>query len=133
MYSSCLHGQQDLCWGNTSRDTIEESQESQLTIATAWIFASAQYPCDHCDYSLLDFRRFYVNVEKFRCTDWMKLILLVQFEGWSKSSHLGVCLMVNIAQSFLILHFSINCSWLAFVTLCYPQLMLFYFLVGCCY
>ena len=28
-YSSCLHDQQDLCWGNTSRDTIEESQESQ--------------------------------------------------------------------------------------------------------
>ena len=29
MYSSCLHDQQDLCWGNTSRDTSEESQESQ--------------------------------------------------------------------------------------------------------
>ena len=28
-YSSCLHNQQDLCWGNTSRDTSEESQESQ--------------------------------------------------------------------------------------------------------
>ena len=28
-YSSCLHDQQDLCWGNTSRDTREESQESQ--------------------------------------------------------------------------------------------------------
>ena len=28
-YSSCLHDQQDLCWGNTSRDTSEESQESQ--------------------------------------------------------------------------------------------------------
>ena len=27
MYSSCLHDQQDLCWGNTSRDTSEESQE----------------------------------------------------------------------------------------------------------
>ena len=26
-YSSCLHNQQDLCWGNTSRDTSEESQE----------------------------------------------------------------------------------------------------------
>ena len=29
-YSSCLHNQQDLCWGNTSRDTREESQESQV-------------------------------------------------------------------------------------------------------
>ena len=29
MYSSCLHDQQDLCWGNTSRDKSEESQESQ--------------------------------------------------------------------------------------------------------
>ena len=28
-YSSCLHDQQDLCWGNTSRDTSEELQESQ--------------------------------------------------------------------------------------------------------
>ena len=28
--SSCLHDQQDLCWGNTSRDTSEESQESQV-------------------------------------------------------------------------------------------------------
>ena len=28
-YSSCLHDQQDLCWGNTSKDTSEESQESQ--------------------------------------------------------------------------------------------------------
>ena len=28
-YSSCLHDQQDLCWGNTSTDTSEESQESQ--------------------------------------------------------------------------------------------------------
>ena len=28
-YSSCLHDQQDLYWGNTSRDTSEESQESQ--------------------------------------------------------------------------------------------------------
>ena len=27
-YSSCLHDQQDLCWGNTSRDSSEESQES---------------------------------------------------------------------------------------------------------
>ena len=35
-YSSCLHDQQDLCWRNTSRDTSEESQESQLTIAT-WL------------------------------------------------------------------------------------------------
>ena len=26
-YSSCLHDQQDLCWGNTSRDTHEEPQE----------------------------------------------------------------------------------------------------------
>ena len=25
-YSSCLHDQQDLCWGNTSRDTSEELQ-----------------------------------------------------------------------------------------------------------
>ena len=30
-YSSCLHDQQDLCLGNTSRDTSEESQESQKT------------------------------------------------------------------------------------------------------
>ena len=30
-YSSCLHDQQDLGWGNTSRDTSEESQESQAT------------------------------------------------------------------------------------------------------
>ena len=30
-YSSCLHDQQDFCWGNTSRDTNEESQESQVT------------------------------------------------------------------------------------------------------
>ena len=29
MYSSCLHDQQDSCWGNTSRDTSEESQEVQ--------------------------------------------------------------------------------------------------------
>ena len=28
-YSSCLHDQQDLCWGNTSRDTSEELQEPQ--------------------------------------------------------------------------------------------------------
>ena len=28
-YSSCLHDQQDLCWGNTSRDTSKELQESQ--------------------------------------------------------------------------------------------------------
>ena len=28
-YSSCLRDQQDLRWGNTSRDTSEESQESQ--------------------------------------------------------------------------------------------------------
>ena len=28
-YSSCLHDPQDLWWGNTSRDTSEESQESQ--------------------------------------------------------------------------------------------------------
>ena len=28
-YSSCLHNQQDLCWGNTSRDTREESQVCQ--------------------------------------------------------------------------------------------------------
>ena len=28
-YSSCLHDQQDFCWGNNSRDTSEESQESQ--------------------------------------------------------------------------------------------------------
>ena len=28
-YSSCLHDQQDLCWGNTSRDTSEEPQEPQ--------------------------------------------------------------------------------------------------------
>ena len=26
-YSTCLHDQQDLCWGNTSRDTSEEPQE----------------------------------------------------------------------------------------------------------
>ena len=26
IYSSCLHDQQDLCWGNTSRDTSEELQ-----------------------------------------------------------------------------------------------------------
>ena len=31
-YSSCLHDQQDLCWGNTSRDTSEESQESQTQL-----------------------------------------------------------------------------------------------------
>ena len=28
-YSSCLQDQQDLRWGNTSRDTSEELQESQ--------------------------------------------------------------------------------------------------------
>ena len=28
-YSSCLHDQQDLCWGNTSKDTSEEPQEAQ--------------------------------------------------------------------------------------------------------
>ena len=28
-YSSCLDGQQDLYWGNVSRDTGEQSQESQ--------------------------------------------------------------------------------------------------------
>ena len=28
-YSSCLHDQQDLCWGNTPRDTSEEPQEPQ--------------------------------------------------------------------------------------------------------
>ena len=28
-YSSCLHDQQDLCCGNTSRDTSEEPQEPQ--------------------------------------------------------------------------------------------------------
>ena len=28
-YSSCLHDQQDLYWGNTSRDTSEEPQEAQ--------------------------------------------------------------------------------------------------------
>ena len=27
--SSCLHNQQDLCWGNTSRNTSEEPQEPQ--------------------------------------------------------------------------------------------------------
>ena len=26
--SSCLHDHQDLCWGNTSRDTSEEPEES---------------------------------------------------------------------------------------------------------
>ena len=37
-YSSCLHNQQDLCWGNTSRDTSEESQESQSQIiVSSWI------------------------------------------------------------------------------------------------
>ena len=33
-YSSCLRDQQDLCWGNTSRDTSEESQESQEGLRT---------------------------------------------------------------------------------------------------
>ena len=32
-YSGCLHDQQDLFWGNTSRDTSEESQESQKRTA----------------------------------------------------------------------------------------------------
>ena len=38
-YSSCLHDQQDLCWGNTSRDTSEESQESQKNIKGNKLFA----------------------------------------------------------------------------------------------
>ena len=33
-YSSCLHDQQDLCWGNTSRDTSEEPQEPQRDKST---------------------------------------------------------------------------------------------------
>ena len=34
-YSSCLHDQQDLCWGNTSRDTSEEPQEPQPSSSIA--------------------------------------------------------------------------------------------------
>ena len=45
---------------------------------------------------------------------------------------LKVCLMVNIAQSFLILYFSINCLF-PLVTLGFPWLILFYFSVSCCY
>ena len=40
--------------------------------------------------------------------------------------------MVNIAQSFLILYFSINCLF-PLVTLGFPWLILFYFSVSCCY
>ena len=32
MYSSCLHDQQDLCWGNTSRDTSEEPQNRKRLV-----------------------------------------------------------------------------------------------------
>ena len=45
--------------------------------------------------------------------------------------YLRVCLMVNMAQSFLILHFRIN-FMLPLVTLCFPWLILFYFFVSCC-
>ena len=45
---------------------------------------------------------------------------------------LRVSPMVNIAQSFLILHFSINCM-LPLVILGFPRLILFCFLVSCCY
>ena len=43
-----------------------------------------------------------------------------------------VCLMVNIAQSYLILHFSINCM-LPLVILSFPWLILIYISVSCCY
>ena len=43
-----------------------------------------------------------------------------------------VCLMVNIAQSYLIFYFSINCMF-PLVFLGFPRLILVYFLVSCCY
>ena len=44
MYSSCLHDQQDLCWGNTSRDTSEESQESQKSHGSGmWTCAEGRW------------------------------------------------------------------------------------------
>ena len=43
-----------------------------------------------------------------------------------------VCLTVNIAQSYLILHFGINCIS-SVVILGFPRLILIYFLVSCCY
>ena len=45
---------------------------------------------------------------------------------------LRVFLIVNIAQTFLILHFSINCM-LPIVTLSFPRLLLLYFSISCCY
>ena len=40
MYSSCLHDQQDLCWGNTSRDTSEELQEPRIRITKQFPFVA---------------------------------------------------------------------------------------------
>ena len=45
-YSSCLHDQQDLCWGNTSRDTSEESQESQENITVLAVCSAAGIALD---------------------------------------------------------------------------------------
>ena len=39
-YSSCLHDQQDLCWGNTSRDTSEELQEPRIRITKQFPFVA---------------------------------------------------------------------------------------------
>ena len=42
-YSSCLHDQQDLCRGNTSRDTSEESHKSQDCLAARSLNSSMKY------------------------------------------------------------------------------------------
>ena len=44
MYSCCMHDQQDLCWGNTSRDTSEEPQEPQEYYYMAYPKSGTQDP-----------------------------------------------------------------------------------------
>ena len=44
MYSCCMHDQQDLCWGNTSRDASEEPQEPQEYYYMAYPKSGTQDP-----------------------------------------------------------------------------------------
>ena len=61
------------------------------------------------------------------CSYYWLLLFLLNFGVPQSLSH-----GQYIAQSFLILHLSINCV-LPLVTLGFPRLILFYFLVSCCY
>ena len=82
--------------------------------------------------TLSEYKHLYISKNITSYTFLLVFIIVESLQCILNLVCLRFCLLVNIAQSYLIFHFRINCM-LSLVILSFPCLILVYFLVSCCY